>query len=211
MKTEAQSSLYQALKQRRSVRSYMKNREIPDELLREIFNLASLAPSSWNLQHWKYIIVRNQKQKEKLVSIARGQKQVAECSVVVAVLGDKEADKNAENIYQSAVHAGFMSEDVKKEFLNKIQTAYQTSNENNEIFEAIRNASLGAMQLMLAAKANGVDSCPMIGFDSGELIKELNIPDRYLPIMMITLGFKLLDPYPTTRLDLDEILVFETF
>lgn len=54
--------------------------------------------------------------------------------------------------------------------------------------EAIRNAGLSAMLLMLIAKDKGWDTCPMIGFDSEALAKALNIPDSYVPVLLITIG-----------------------
>jgi putative NAD(P)H nitroreductase len=54
--------------------------------------------------------------------------------------------------------------------------------------EAVRNASLSAMLFMLVAKEKGWDTCPMIGFDPAAVSAELNIPDAYVPAMMITIG-----------------------
>ncbi|MGV2686352.1 nitroreductase family protein, partial [Clostridium perfringens] len=53
---------------------------------------------------------------------------------------------------------------------------------------AIRNASLSAMLLMMVAKDKGWDTCPMIGFDPAALQKELDIPDAYVPAMLIAIG-----------------------
>jgi nitroreductase len=63
---------------------------------------------------------------------------------------------------------------------------------------------------MLAAKAVGIDSCPMIGFKKDELIEELHIPSRYLPVMMITLGYGIASARDTIRLPLEEIVIKET-
>ncbi|WP_449619669.1 nitroreductase family protein [Robertmurraya sp. Marseille-Q9965] len=54
---------------------------------------ASKAPSAWNLQHWKFMVVTNQTDKEIFFVIANGQQQVVEASVVVVILGDLQADR----------------------------------------------------------------------------------------------------------------------
>ncbi|MNC72663.1 putative NAD(P)H nitroreductase MhqN [compost metagenome] len=54
--------------------------------------------------------------------------------------------------------------------------------------EAIRNASLSAMQLMLIAKDQGWDTCPMIGFDAKALTESLQISDEYEPVLLIAMG-----------------------
>ncbi len=75
--------------------------------------------------------------------------------------------------------------------------------------DAVRNASLAAMQLMLAAKSLGIDSCPMIGFKPQEFADAFHIPDRYVPVMLICLGYGVRDAHATIRLPLEEAVYFE--
>ena len=110
-----------------------------------------MAPSSWNLQHWKLLVIDDQAQKEKLLPIAYGQKQIVESSVVIAVLGDLEANKNAQAVFGPAVAGGFMPQAVMDTLVAQIEGAYQYPQVARD--EAIRNGSLAAMNLMLAAKA----------------------------------------------------------
>jgi nitroreductase len=67
------------------------------------------------------------------------------------------------------------------------------------------------MQLMLAAKAKGYDTCPMGGFDKQALIKELNIPDRYIPVMMITIGKAAAPAHASSRFSLEKLVTEESF
>ncbi len=75
--------LMEIIKKRRSVRSY-SSKEVPEEVIKEIIEAARLAPSAKNLQEWKFIIVRDEKIKEKLCEAAKGQKFVKEAPVVIA-------------------------------------------------------------------------------------------------------------------------------
>jgi len=75
--------LMEIIKKRRSVRSY-EAKPIDDEIIKEIIDAARLAPSAKNLQEWKFIVVRDEKTKEKLVEAAKGQRFVKEASVVIA-------------------------------------------------------------------------------------------------------------------------------
>lgn len=115
------------------------------------------------------MVVNNQTDKENLFLIANGQQQVVEASVVIVILGDLQADRNAENVFKSDVEAGRMTLETKLNLILQIERAYaEKSNWARE--QAICNASLAAMQLMLAAKAMELDSCPMGGFDPNKLI-----------------------------------------
>lgn len=210
MQADVKLTAEQVMEARHSVRKYDPNAEIPREELNEILRLAATAPSSWNLQHWRFIVVTDRAQKEQLLPIAYGQQQVVDAFATIIVLGDLEADKSARPVYDEALAKGYVTEQVRETLIGQIEGAYR----NNPQFardEAIRNASLASMQLMLAAKAKGYDTCPMGGFDRDALIQALNIPPRYVPVMMITVGKASVPAYPTARFGLDQLVIENSF
>jgi len=198
------------MKERSSVRKYKKGVKISEETLREILELTTTAPSSWNLQHWKFILVQEEENKEKLLPITYNQEQVTDSSTTVIVLADTEANKNAERVYDEAVKLGYMSEEAKLRLVDNINRAYETR-ENIRANDALRNGSLAAMQLMLAAKAYGIDSCPIGGYDPARLRSEFNIPERYIPVMLITLGYADKTAHNTSRFPLEDVIIHESF
>jgi nitroreductase len=191
------------------VKEYQKGYKIPKEHLDKLLHATSLAPSSWNLQHWKFIVIEDDSFKEKLLPIAYGQKQIVESSVVVAVLGDLEANLNVEPVFGPLVAAGYIPQALKDTLAGQIENAYQSKQIARD--EAIRNASLASMQLMLAAKALGYDTCPMGGFDHARFVQEFNVPERFIPVMLISVGLASNPARPSTRLPLDQIIVSNTF
>ena len=74
--------ILEAIKNRQSVRSY-QDKEIPEEVLQEILEAGGLAPSASNRQGWKFIVVKDEHLKQKLVPVCRNQKFVGEASVVI--------------------------------------------------------------------------------------------------------------------------------
>jgi nitroreductase len=210
MQTEVKMTVEQAIEERHSVRKYDPAATIPQEELNEILRLAASAPSSWNLQHWRFLVVTDQAQKEKLLPIAYGQQQVVDAYATIIILGDLEADKAARVVYDDALAKGLVNEQVRDTMISQVEGAYKG---NPEIArdEAIRNSSFAAMQLMLAAKAKGYDTCPMGGYNRDALIEALNIPPRYLPTLMLTLGKASVQAHPTTRLGLDQLVIENSF
>ena len=75
--------LMEIIKKRKSVRSFAP-KPVDDEVIKEIIEAARLAPSAKNLQPWKFIIVRDEATKEKLVEAAKGQRFIKEASVIIA-------------------------------------------------------------------------------------------------------------------------------
>ncbi|UOQ44314.1 nitroreductase family protein [Halobacillus salinarum] len=193
-------------KERRSVRQYDPDYKINESEIRELLETAMLAPSSSNLQPWRFLVIEDQKEKERLSPIANGQQQITEASVVIAVLGDKKAYKNADQIYSQIAEKGNMPEDVKEMYVNSILENYGNFPEAKLTRIAMIDGGLVAMQLMLAAKAKGYDTVPMGGYDEAEFVKAFDVPEDYEPVMLISLGKGTKAGFEKTRLPLDDVV-----
>ncbi|WP_078577837.1 nitroreductase family protein [Salipaludibacillus agaradhaerens] len=210
MSTSQDMGLFQTIQERHSVKKYEKGFVIPEQDVTEMLEAAIEAPSSWNLQHWKFVVIDDQAKKEQLLPITYNQKQIVESSFTVAILGDLKANENAEVIYENAVNKGLMAEDIKNTLVGQIHSAY----EGDTPFprdEAVLNASLAAMQLMLAAKAKGYDTCPMGGFQRSRFVEEFNVPERYVPVMLVTVGKAAEPARPSERFPLEDVVIKNTF
>lgn len=205
--TETKPDFFRIIHERRAVKNYDVNYQMSEEEIRYLLRTASTAPSAWNLQHWKFVVIKDQVQKDILFGIADNQKQILEASIVVVVLGDLQADRNAGKVLELDIKAGRMTSEIKSNLISQIEGAYAA----NPVWardQAFSNASLAAMQLLLVAKAMGLDSCPMGGFDPIKLVNAFAIPDRYVPVMLITVG-KAVEPAarPSERLPISETIL----
>lgn len=194
------------LKQRASVKEYDTSHEMTKEELTELLEITTKAPSAWNLQHWHFTVFHSAEAKAKLLPIAYNQKQVSQASAVIAVLGDLEANQNGEKIYSELAEQGFITEDIKETLMTQINGAYQSEQYAREALYS--NASLVAMQLMIAAKAMGYDTCAMGGFSKDAYIKEFNVSGRYEPVMLISVGKAAKEAHKSNRFDIEEVSDF---
>ncbi|MDM5320252.1 nitroreductase family protein [Bacillus altitudinis] len=194
------------LKQRASVKEYDTTHEMTKEELTELLDITTKAPSAWNLQHWHFTVFHSAESKAKLLPIAYNQKQISQASAVIAVLGDLEANQNGEKIYGELAEQGFITEDIKETLMTQINGAYQS--EQYARGAAYSNASLAAMQLMIAAKAMGYDTCAMGGFSKEAFIKEFNVSGRYEPVMLISVGKAAKKAHKSNRFDIEEVSDF---
>jgi len=78
--------IYEAIRTRRSVRSY-KSDPIPEDVLSRVLEAMRLAPSGCNAQPWKFIIVRDEELRKQLVGACRGQTFVGEAPVIIVGCG----------------------------------------------------------------------------------------------------------------------------
>lgn len=196
------------ISERHAVKKYETGVQMPEADLQTILKAASEAPSAWNLQHWKFLVIESEADKQKLLPIAYNQVQVVESCLTIAVLGDLEANRNAV-IYDQAVEAGFLKPEIRDALVGQINGAYQNPQVARD--SAIMNASLAAQNIMLAARSLGYDTCPMGGFNPEKLAQEFNIPGRYVPVMLISVGKAKEPARPSGRLPLSETVVRGSF
>jgi len=192
------------VQQRRSVKSYDPEKTISDSELEELFQEVVLTPSSFNLQHWTFVAVKTPEIKNKLREAAWGQQQVEDCSVAFLVCGKLDAYKDAAEIYKNT------PQQVQDNVVPMINNFYE-GKEQLQRDEAIRSASLAAMSLMYAAKNRGWVTGPMIGFDPDAASKLLKLPENYVPVMLIVMGYQKDEPRPRdSRRPISEVVKLDS-
>jgi nitroreductase len=179
---------------RRAVNFFDPDKEVPDETLKAMIETAAKAPSSFNLQPWSLIVLRDQEEKMKLRKLAWDQSKVTEAPVTLIVLADrdgwKEGYRFVEKNFREIIKAGAMTEDQRQWFADARASLYGSNEEQQQAF-ACKNTGFFAMAMMLAAKNMGLDTHPMDGFDHEEVRKEFNIPDNYwIPLLLAVGHFK---------------------
>ena len=203
--------LKDVFEQRRSVNFFDSKKDVDESLLREIFDLAKLAPSSFNLQPWRIVLVHSPEQKAKLQKCANNQPKVSAAAYTAIMLGDKKVYEKMDPILDDGIKKGYYKEEMKDMLKGMAKSLY--SGDNERAF-ASRNIGLIAMAFMLAAKSMGVDTHPIDGFDAGAIRKEFNIPENYEIVMLIAIGHfdqsKTLLPRCYRR-SFDEVVVKESF
>lgn len=192
---------------RRSIRYYDPSVKISREEIKEILETASLAPSSVNLQPWRFLVIDTSEGKETLAPLARfNQSQVETSAAVIAVFADMNSSDYLDEIYDTAVQKGFMPEDVKNQQVKSIKGFFEVMTTDQLKEMNLIDAGLVSMQLMLAARAHGYDTNPIGGFEKAEIAQAFGLDkDRYYPVMLISIGKAANQGYQSVRLPVDQI------
>ena len=82
--------VYEAVKARKSVRSFDEDRDVPDEILGRLLDAARIAPSASNRQEWRFVVVRDLDMRRKLAEAAKGQSFVGEAPVVIVCCAETD-------------------------------------------------------------------------------------------------------------------------
>jgi nitroreductase len=194
----------QAIRARRSMKSFVEE-PLDETTLRKLFELVRLSPSSFNLQHTRFVVVREKAKRAALRAASYGQKHVEECGADVIVAAKLSAHEDVERVQ---MHVPDLALRAK---LVKTITGYYKDKPAFQRDEAIRSGALSSMTLMLAAQSMGLVTCPMIGFDPAKVSEIAGLDANHIPVMLIVLGKPGPGaPFPTSRLPLSETVKLET-
>jgi nitroreductase len=196
------------IKQRISTNKFDTSRTLSDAEVKELVSYATEAPSAYNIQNWRFVAVTTPEEKARLRSVAYNQQKVVDAAVTFIVLGDLRGYEKLPKILKPLVDGGLMDQATADGWTQSAASSYG-ANEQFARDEAIRSASFAAMTLMIAAQAKGLATGPMIGFDPAGVKREFNITDRYVPVMLLTVGYPATGNWPRKpRLDVEEVLAF---
>lgn len=172
---------------RRSVRDYA-DEPLDRDTVEAIIEDATLAPSSYNLQPWEFLVVSDDENRERLKDVAYGQPHVTDAPVVVAVFGNHDPAAHVDRVVDDQVEKGYRDEASATATRETIEGMSENDETDRRLW-ATKSTSLAASQLLLAARARGVATCPMGGFDPERLVEEFDVPDGYEPVMLVTMGY----------------------
>ncbi|OJW22658.1 MAG: nitroreductase [Planctomycetales bacterium 71-10] len=200
----------EAVRRRRATPAFDPARPLPSPLLERLLAAATLAPSSANLQPWRFLVVREAANRRRLRACARNQPKVTQAPVVVIVLGYHHPDRtHLEPMLAMQVASGACTLERAAEARGRAASALRDV--RDRALWATRSTMLAAATLMLAAESLGVASAPMEGFDAEAVRREFGVPDDHSVCCLIALGYAAEErPFPG-RFGLDEVCYAEHF
>jgi nitroreductase len=195
-----------AIETRRSIKAYDPSHKLSQSEVDKLMSLAMLSPTAFNIQHWRFVVVEDTALRQQIQAVSWNQSQVSEASLLIVLVADLQAwAKQPERYWQNAPQAvaSFLVPAIKQ---------YYTDNPQAQRDEAMRSCGMAAMNIMLAAKEMGYDTCPMDGFDFDAVASLLNLPADHIPTMFITVGKGIKEAWPRSgQLAMDEVVIKNKF
>ncbi|MGB3533111.1 MAG: nitroreductase family protein [Microcoleaceae cyanobacterium] len=198
--------LFAAVQQRRSVKHYDPSHRMSEAEIKTLLQQTILSPTSFNIQHWRFVVVQDREIQKQLRAAAIDQAQVSDASIVIILCADiKSWQKNPQRYWQNA------PAETQQTIVAMIQSFYQDSYQLQRD-EAMRSCGIAGQTIMLTAKAMGYDSCPMIGFDPEKVAEIIHLPPDHLISFMIVVGKAVQSARPRGgQLDLSEVVIDNQF
>lgn len=196
----------EAIKSRRAVKHFDPEHQMTEDEINDILSLAILAPSAFNIQNWRFVVIDDSALRQKIRQAAWDQAQVTDSSLFIIMCADlKSWEKEPRRYWKNA------PEQVQDFMLPAIDNYYRGKDQVQRD-EAMRSCGIAAQTLMLTAKAKGYDSCPMDGFDFDKVAELINLPDDHVVSMFVAIGKRTQDARPRGgQLALEEVVIRNRF
>ncbi len=173
------------LRRRRATPSF-DDTPVPAADLDRMLEFAREAPSGYNFQPWRFLVLRDPRQRARLREAAFDQPKITEAPVVVVAFAPREAWKETadEILRAAAASAGSTARDPAKikssafAFLDKLDRATWLN----------RQVMIAFTYLMLAAEVLGWDTAPMEGFEAAAVRRALDLPEDAEVVALLAIG-----------------------
>ena len=196
-----------AIYNRRAIKQYDPEHRLSPEEEQKLFEAMIQAPTSFNIQHWRFVILRDPDLRAKIrTEFGNDQAQMTDASLLVLFTADMKAwQKNPERYWINA----------PKEVADLLVGWMGPFHEGREWLqrdEAQRSIGMAMQTLMLAAQELGYQSCPMIGFDIEAVAKLIKLPADHVMGPMVAIGKGTKEAWPKPgQLSLEELIVENSF
>ena len=197
---------FDAIYGRRAVKHFDPEHRLSEEEQTKLLEAAIQAPTSFNIQHWRFVVVDDPDLRKQIRELGNDQAQITDASMLVIMTADVDAWKKQPERYWT---------NAPKEVADLLvgwMGPFHEGREQLQRDEAMRSIGMAMQTLMLAAKAMGYESCPMIGYDFDAVAKLIGVPADHVIGPMVAIGKGTKDPWPKPgQLSLDEVVVRNRF
>ena len=205
------NSVIKALNFRHACKLFDPEKKISKEILDVILTAAHLSPSSFGLEAWKFLVISSDEVKKALRPACWNQPQITDASHVIVILSKPElADPSHEYIRLNFKRRG-LPEDVTKAYIERYKHHMET-----QVFPRMsayawcsKQCYIALANIMTTAASEGIDTCPIEGFEKEWMEKVLSIDtDQYEVSVVVALGYRAKEQPPRKRHPIENIVEY---
>ena len=206
-----EKSLSQAIRERRATPSF-DGASIPPEDLHRILEAGLSAPSGYNMQPWRFIVVQGEEQKKRLRGAAYNQGKVQEASAVIVACGDADGwRKDLDLVLHDGLEGG-MPEGYAAQARSSVPNFLSHFSSDEMHGWLNKMVMIATTHMMLMAEVMGYDTAPMEGFEQEKVHEVLRLPLSYWAVALLAIGhLKGPDKFNGGRFDINHTVFSEEF
>ena len=180
-------SLAQAIRERRSTPSFT-GEPIPASDLRQILDAGLQAPSGYNMQPWRFVVVQHPDQRRRLRAASYNQAKVEEASAIIVACGDRDGWRRDLDEMLRMGRAAGMPESYAAQAQQSVPAYLSGFTEEQMTGWLNKQVMLAYTSMMLMAEVLGYDTAPLEGFEQQKVCETLRLPLSYWVVALLAVG-----------------------
>lgn len=163
---------------RYATKRFDSTKQLSEEQLNTVKEIIQLSPASYGLQPYKVLVVTNPEIREKLKEVSWGQSQVTDASALLVFVRNKSlTEKDVDEFVDNIVSTRGVEKEMLKEYEGMMKYAVGSQSEEQKGVWVDKQIYLALGNLLTSLSVEGIDSCPMEGFDKTKYDEILGLTD----------------------------------
>jgi nitroreductase len=192
-----------AAQSRRSIRKY-ESTPIPREDILDLLRLAARAPSAFNAQPWRFVVVTDPDLKQRLSAAAYNQQQVVNAPATIVMYSDMVS---ALERMPESMHPG-MPQDKRESGVASFRATFAKQSAEEREAWGLGQSNIALGYLLLLAEAKGIATSPMLGFEPEKVKVLLGLPAHVRIPALVAIGYPAEDGFAPHRLSIESLVEF---
>ena len=209
------SNIIESLEWRYATKKFDTEKKVSAEDLNEILESGRLAPSSFGLQPWKFIVITDAKLREQLKAVSWNQPQVTDASHLIVLTVNTNVDAKFVDKYVKKIAEvrKVPVENLKgyADMMNGSISAKSSQGANSVVDWSTHQVYIALGMMLTTAAVKKIDAAPMEGFDSSKYDEMLNLKQQGLhAVALMAIGYRKDDPDAVkakVRFDMKDIII----
>ena len=204
------SEFIKAMGFRHACKRFDTTKQIPAEQFESLLEVCRMSPSSFGMEPWRLIVVRNESLRKALKPSCWGQAQITECSELVVFTTDNDSVRSRDPYVKKMFERRGLGAEALDTYL-KVYKNYLTPIESDEMLLenwTAKQCYIAAANMMTYAATLEIDSCPIEGFDKEQVEAILDLPLGHSVALICAFGYRVNPQSEQKRLALKEIVEY---
>lgn len=204
------SEFIEAMAFRHACKHFDTTKQIPAEQFESILEVARISPSSFGMEPWRLIVVRNESLRKALKPLCWNQNQITECSELVILTTDNDIVRSRSPYVRKMFERRGLSAEAVDTYVG-VYKNYLAPIENDELLLenwTAKQSYIAAANMMTYAATLKIDSCPIEGFEKEQVEAVLDLPQGKTVALICAFGYRVDPQSPQMRLAMKEIVEY---
>jgi nitroreductase len=204
------SEFLKAMDFRHACKAFDTEKQIPSEQFDSMLEVLRKSPSSFGMEPWRLIVVRNPNLRKALKSACWNQNQITDCSELVIFTTDNDIVRSDSPYVRKMFERRGLSAEAVDMYMGVYENYLKPIEEDEVLLEnwTAKQCYIALANMMTYAATLEIDSCPIEGFDKEEVEAILDLEYGHSVAVICAFGYRVKEQSEQKRLELGQIVEY---